>query len=138
MTHARDMERRFASDRRRFARGGRRPTDKAGFAPLVLVGGDDEGSRKRCEEILCALKFAVVPADSVDETIRALRDLRPNLVISNLRDIERLRIEIASNTAAAAIPLITIDESILETAPLVAEIRRVLRARNTLHYPRTG
>ena len=67
MTRQSEMERRHARDRRRFARGGRRPYDRDGYAPLILVADDDADSTSHCEAILAALRFAVAPAHSVEE-----------------------------------------------------------------------
>lgn len=129
-----DDERRHARDRRRFARGGRRPGDKTGFAPLVLVA-DDAGGGKHCEAILSALRFAVAPADSVEEAVRVMHGLRPNLVVAHLKDNERLCAEMRQDEFTAGVPLIAIDETTSDPELLIAEIRRVLRARSTLAYP---
>jgi PleD family two-component response regulator len=130
-----DTERRHESDRRRFARGGRRPTDKDGYAPLVLVADDDPNNGAHCEAILAKLKFAVAPANSVDEAVRVMHGLRPNLVVAHLKDNERLRTEMQEDARIAGVPIITIDEATRDPQALVEEIRRVLRARNTLAYP---
>lgn len=137
MTPLTDDERRHASDRRRFARGGRRPGDRSGYAPLVLVA-DDAGSGKHCEAILSALRFAVAPADSVEEAVRVMHGLRPNLVVAHLRDNDRLRAEMREDIFTAGVPLIAIDEVTSDPEMLIEEIRRVLRARSTLSYPGPG
>jgi CheY-like chemotaxis protein len=130
-----ETERRFASDRRRFARGGRRPTDKAGLAPLVLVADDDPCNSAHCEEILVGLRFAVAPAHSVDEALRVMRLLRPNLMVAHLSETARLEEELRSDPYGADLPLITLDDGHPEAGALIEEIRRVLRARNTLSFP---
>ena len=48
-------ERRQGSDRRKAPRGGRRPEDKPGFAPLVLVVGDGRQPEREAEAILALL-----------------------------------------------------------------------------------
>ena len=134
MTPLTDDERRHASDRRRFARGGRRPYDQPGYAPLVLVA-DDAGSGVHCEAILASLRFAVAPAGSVEEAVRVMHALRPNVVVSHLTENERLRAEMRDDSLTVDVPLITIDEVTSDPGELIEEIRRVLRARSTLAYP---
>jgi CheY-like chemotaxis protein len=135
MVSQREIERRHASDRRRFARGGRRPTDKAGHAPLVLVADDDADSSAHCEAILAALRFAVAPAHSVDETLRVMRLLRPNVVVSHLKDNPRLLEEMRRDPYGADCPLILLEDGDLDADGFVDEIRRVLRSRATLQFP---
>jgi hypothetical protein len=136
MTPTRDTERRHASDRRRFARGGRRPTDNGGFSPLVLVAYED-GTGAPCEEILAALRFAVAPANSVEETVRVMRVLRPNIIVSHLKENDRLREAMRGDPYGADLPLIAIDDGHLESSELIEEIRRILRERSTLPFPQS-
>jgi PleD family two-component response regulator len=132
-----EQERRHASDRRRFARGGRRPYDRDGYAPLVLVAADDVANRAHCEAILAALRFAVAPAHSVEEAVRVMHGLRPNVVVAHLKDNERLRAEMQQDPRTADVPLITIDGDASDPLEFISEIRRVLRSRNTLPYPQS-
>jgi PleD family two-component response regulator len=121
-------DRRFGSDRRRQSRGGRRPDDPDGFAPLVLVADDDAGSGARCEAILAALRFAVAPAHSADEALRVMHALRPNLVVSHLRDDEAFRLRLRSDATTAGVPVISVTRETESPEALVEEIRRVLRS----------
>jgi hypothetical protein len=132
-----ETERRHASDRRRFARGGRRPGDKVGLAPLVLVASEhaDGECTAPCAEILSALRFAVAPANSVEETLRVLRVLRPDLVVSELKENARLREELRTDPYGADLPFIALDDGHLEPGGLIEEIRRLLRAKGTLAFP---
>src|SRR5579871_4942984 len=68
-------ERRAGGTRRSTPRGGRRPGDPRGYAPLVLVADDDAANGARCVAILSKLRFAVAPAHSVDEAIKVMRSL---------------------------------------------------------------
>jgi hypothetical protein len=135
MSQQTDDERRHASDRRRFARGGRRPNDKAGLAPLVLVADDDPCNSAPYEAILIAYQFAVAPAYSVEEALRVMRVLRPNVVVSHLRDTARLQDEMRTDPYGAELPLITLDAGAPKPDTLVEAVRRVLRTRNTLAFP---
>jgi hypothetical protein len=120
-------ERRQGPDRRRLPRGGRRPTDRDGYAPLVLVADDDKDSGARCEAILARLRFAVAPARSADEAVRVMHVLRPNLVVTHLKDEGTLRRMMDTDPAMAGVPLLSLNSHTAEPEVLVEEIRRVLR-----------
>jgi hypothetical protein len=115
-------EQRRGPDRRRLPRGGRRATDRDGFAPLVLLV-DDTGTGTRCEAILAKLHFAVAPARSLDEAQRIMAALHPDLIVSRPADAAQLR-----STAPQHVPVVTSDQ---DTDPdvLIEEIRRALRAK---------
>src|SRR5678816_831525 len=83
-------EQRRQSDRRKVARGGRRPTDKTGFAPLVLVADEDDESGQMCEVILAKLRFAVARVDSLDKAINVLGSLRPDVIVARAGHVSRL------------------------------------------------
>jgi CheY-like chemotaxis protein len=122
-------DRRLGSDRRKLPRGGRRPGDADGFAPLILVADDDLDNSARCEAILAKLKFAVAPARSADEALRVMLALRPNLIVAHLKDESRLRAGMAAEKLAAEVPVITVTPDIEDPSILVEAIRRVLRQR---------
>jgi PleD family two-component response regulator len=122
-------DRRIGVDRRRLPRGGRRPSDPDGFAPLILVADDDVDSSARCEAILAKLRFAVAPAHSADEAVRVMLALRPNLVVAHLKDDGRLRAAMAAEESTADVPVITVTPDIADPSVLVEAIRRVLRQR---------
>ncbi len=124
-----DSERRTGDDRRKMPRGGRRPDDVDGFAPLILVADDDATNSARCEAILAKLKFAVAPAHSADEALRVMLALRPNLVVSHLKDESRLRAGMAAEKLTGEVPVITVTPDIEDPSILVEAIRRVLRDR---------
>jgi PleD family two-component response regulator len=121
-------DRRFGSERRRQARGGRRPEDEDGFAPLVLVADDDAGSGARCEAILAGLRFAVAPAHSAEEALRVMHALRPNLIVSHLRDDVAFKEQLGADNSTAGVPIISVTPEIEQPEALIEEIRRVLRA----------
>lgn len=124
-------ERRQAYDRRRWPRGGRRDGDRAGYSPLVLVVDEDAGSAARSEAILATLRFAVAPAGSIDEALTIMSALRPNLVVAQVSDPERLRREMEAAEKTAHVPLVIVTESLREPLAMIEEIRRVLGARST-------
>jgi PleD family two-component response regulator len=124
-----DSERRDTPDRRRTPRGGRRPQDPQGYSPLVLVADDDANSGARCVAILARLRFAVAPAHSVEEAIKVMEALRPNLIVARLRDEPALRAQMAINPEIGEIPMITLTSENDAPLLLVEEIRRALNRR---------
>ena len=67
------------SDRRRLPRGGRRSTDREGFAPLVLLVGSDPDVVGQSDAVLAKLRFAVATCANADEALRVMNGLRPLL-----------------------------------------------------------
>ena len=119
-------EKRQGTDRRSRPRGGRRAGDKAGFAPLVLLVDENAEKSARCEAILAKLRFAVAPAHTVDEAIRVMEALRPNLVVARVQDEPRLK-----KATPSGVPLVTLNEKHDDLEEMIEEIRRALRnARN--------
>ncbi|MBA2301432.1 MAG: hypothetical protein H0W08_02215 [Acidobacteria bacterium] len=84
-------ERRNNADRRRAARGGRRPKDEDGTAPLVMVVGNGRDPESESERILGELKLAVAPAADLTEALRVVDTLRPDLIVARPQDAARLR-----------------------------------------------
>jgi CheY-like chemotaxis protein len=122
-----DRERRDVPDRRRTPRGGRRPSDPIGYSPLILVADDDANNGARCVAILAKLRFAVAPAYSVEEAVKVMTALRPNLIVARLSDEPALRAQMESNPAIGDIPLITMTAENDDPLILIEEIRRALR-----------
>lgn len=111
-------------ERRRQPRGGRRPEDQDGFAPLVMLVGDEPDVTSRSEAILAKLKFAVTKTLDVDQAIRAVPALRPDLVVAPEADAPRMRSEIPQNLPVVAMP---------ETPEaMIDEILRTLRKPATV------
>jgi PleD family two-component response regulator len=121
-----DTERRTQRDRRRTTRGGRRPGDPTGYDPLILVADEDASNGARCVAILAKLRFAVAPAHTVEEAVKAMEALRPDLIVARLADEPVLREHMAANPAIGQIPLITMTAQNDDPAVLIEEIRRAL------------
>ena len=117
------LEYRQGPDRRRQARGGRRDGDADGLAPLVLLIGEAPDVVERSEAILAKLRFAVTTSRNVEEALRVMPGLRPDLVIAAAEDAERVRME-----APQHVPVVATRET---GEALVEEVRRALRARKT-------
>ena len=103
-------------------RGGRRATDKAGHAPLVLLVDQDETANARCEAILAKLHFAVAPTRTIDEARKVMDSLHPNIIVASIAEAAALR-----QANASELPVIILD-NMMDPETLVDEIRRELRA----------
>lgn len=119
-------DKRQGADRRSRPRGGRRAGDKAGFAPLVLLVDENAENGARCEAILCKLRFAVAPARTVDEAVRVMDALRPNLVVARVEDVARLK-----RATPSGVPFVALTDEHNDIEEMVAEIRRALRTVRT-------
>ena len=122
-----ESERRAGPERRRAPRGGRRPDDPMGYSPLVMVADDDASNGARCVAILAKLRFAVAPAHSVEEAVKVMQALRPNLIVARLADEPVLRQHMAADPSLGDIPFITMTAANDDPEVLVEEIRRALR-----------
>ena len=116
-------EQRIGPDRRKLARGGRRPTDKTGFAPLVLVADEDDETGHMCEVILAKLRFAVARVDSVDKAITVIGTLRPDVIVARGRDVSPLQ----RAAWPSGVPFVSVTDDIREPDALVHAIRRAIR-----------
>lgn len=94
----------------------------------MLVADDDVSTSGRCEAILAGLRFAVAPARSVEEALRVMQALKPNLVVAHLKDEAGLRAGMAQESMTD-VPIITVTPEISEPTVLIEAIRRVLRLR---------
>jgi CheY-like chemotaxis protein len=116
-------ERRQGPDRRRRPRGGRRPTDIAGYSPLVMVLDSDHRRRELSEAILAKLQFAVAPVETVDRAIAIAHALRPSVIVCPTADTaairERLRFDV---------PVVAVGNDVEVTEALVEVVRAALRA----------
>ncbi|OFW09213.1 MAG: hypothetical protein A3H96_05705 [Acidobacteria bacterium RIFCSPLOWO2_02_FULL_67_36] len=119
------IEHRHGPDRRHQPRGGRRPEDRPGYAPLVLLVGDDAEVKDQSEAILAKLRFAVATSTTAEEALRVLPALRPDLVIAPEGDVSRLRDEGPANLR------VMVMNRDMEESPeeLIAEVLRSVRRR---------
>jgi CheY-like chemotaxis protein len=98
-----------------------------GYSPLIMVADDDASNGARCVAILAKLRFAVAPAHSVEEAVKVLHALRPNLIVARLADEPELRKQLASDPSLGDIPLITMTAANDDPEVLIEEIRQALR-----------
>src|SRR5258708_12058624 len=83
-------ELRQGSDRRREPRGGRRPGDASGFAPLVLIADEDTNGGDMCEALLATRRFAVARVDSLAKAVSVISTLLPDVIVPRGRDVSPL------------------------------------------------
>lgn len=98
-----------------------------GYSPLVMVADDDASNGARCVAILAKLRFAVAPAHSLDEAVKVMQALRPNLIVARLADEPQLRAQMAADPSLGEIPIVTMTAANDDPDVLVEEIRRALR-----------
>ncbi len=111
-------------ERRRFPRGGRRAGDVAGFAPLVMVVGRGEAVIAQSEAVLARLKFAVTTSGSVDEALRIMAGIRPDVVVAEPDAAMRIRLE-----SADPVPVVELNGDMRANPDALVEgIRDAIRA----------
>src|SRR5579862_1409260 len=77
-----ESERRGEPDRRRVPRGGRRPYDRPGRYPAVLLADSYEGARRPCARYLHRLNFDVSEADTGEQALARILEAPPRLVLT--------------------------------------------------------
>jgi ABC-type Fe3+-hydroxamate transport system substrate-binding protein len=118
-----NVEKRWVPDRRVRSRGGRRPSDRRGATPLVVVADDEPGSRTTCETILAKLNFAVAPVESLPKALEVMAALRPEVVVAKVRgDASLLKQQ-------SLAPVVVVTEEMSDPDILVEAIRQALRRR---------
>jgi CheY-like chemotaxis protein len=125
-----NLDQRREPDRRKEARGGRRPADKAGFAPLVLVADEDAENGAMSEVILAKLRFAVARVDSVDEAITVLSTLHPDVIVARAKDLSALQ----RAAWPSGVPFVAVTDEMREPEALVDAIRQAIRAERTRQH----
>ena len=111
-------------DRRREPRGGRRPSDKPGFAPLVLVADEDEASGDMCEALLATLRFAVARVDSVDKAVAVISTLLPDVIVARANDVSPLQ----RAAWPSGVPFVTVTDGMRDPGALIEAIRHAIRS----------
>jgi hypothetical protein len=116
-------ELRQSPDRRRQHRGGRRPSDQPGYAPLVLVADEDAESGDMCEALLATLRFAVARVDSVAKAISVISTLVPDVIVARGRDVSPLQ----RAAWPSGVPFVTVTDGMHEPGALINAIRHAIR-----------
>jgi hypothetical protein len=121
-----EQERRRGADRRLHVRGGRRPEDRDGHAPLVFVVTREPSHLLFWEALLLNLKFAVVPCDGPGPALEAFRALRPDVILVSARDKAMLRDRLPSGRQGTPVPLVELVSTPDLIEPVIQAIRRAL------------
>jgi PleD family two-component response regulator len=116
-------EHRQRSDRRKQSRGGRRPHDRPGYAPLILVADEESQSLEMCEAILAKLHFAVAPVNSVAKAVAVIETLRPDVIVAHAKDVMPLQ----RAAWPSGVPFVTVTEALRDPNALVEAIRSAIR-----------
>jgi hypothetical protein len=117
-------EHRRGPERRRLPRGGRRTEDPGGFAPLILLVGQGSTVAAQSEAILAKLRFAVTTSGTVDEALRVMAGLRPDVVVAAPEAASRIRLE-----APEHVPVVEMSEAMQNDREVLIEgIRESIRA----------
>jgi hypothetical protein len=87
-----------------------------------MLVDEDATNGARCEAILAKLRFAVAPAHSVDEALRVMDALRPNVIVARVGDVSRLR-----HASPAGVPLVVITDALSEPDAMIDAIRQAIR-----------
>ena len=91
----------------------------------MLLVGDDEPVTSMAEAVLAKLRFAVTTSKTVDDAIRVLAGLRPDIVVAGAADANRVKRE-----AAAKLSVVVMTDDMRENPEvLIPAIRETLRAR---------
>jgi hypothetical protein len=120
-------ELRFGPDRRRFARGGRRTHDPAGYAPMVVVIDNDATRLEVSEAILAKLRFAVAPFATVDKAVAAMHALTPEIIVARPDAVHELRGRLPVDRDGRAIPLLPLTADLSEPSALIEALRQLIR-----------
>jgi hypothetical protein len=116
-------ERRRLADRRRHPRGGRRPYDRPGNSPLIMVVDSDRGRRGLSEAILAKLQFAVAPVESVDNAVSIAHALRPSAIVCSTADAGVIR-----GRLKVALPIVEVDAGTAVADALIEIVRAALQS----------
>jgi hypothetical protein len=120
------FQHRRGPERRRLPRGGRRADDVQGFAPLVMVVGRGETAVAQSEAVLARLKFAVTTSATVDEALRVLAGIRPDVVVAEPEAASRIRLE-----APEHVPVVEMNGEMRGNPDALVEgIREAIRAND--------
>jgi hypothetical protein len=115
---------RRGTDRRKEPRGGRRPGDRAGFSPLVLVADEDFESGDMCEALLATLRFAVARVDSMDKAVAVIGTLLPDVIVARARDVSPLQ----RAAWPSGVPFVTVTDGLRDPDALIDAIRQAIRS----------
>jgi hypothetical protein len=89
-----------------------------------MIVGDHAAVGDAAGAVLAKLKFAVAPSPTVDNALKILVSLRPDLIVAREEDAARIRRECPENCSVLAVT----DAMRHDSQLLIEEIRGALRA----------
>ena len=89
-----------------------------------MVVGDEAAVGDAAGAVLAKLRFAVTPSATVDEALRVLQTMKPDLIVANAEAAARIRLECPEHRAVIVVSPEMRDDPQL----LVDEIRSAIRA----------
>jgi len=105
-------DKRSLPDRRRVPRGGRRPADRPGKYPMVLVAESYDGVRKSCARYLDRFNFQVAEAADGEEALKYIAAEPPQVILAELNlpsmPASRLAQWLSQNWRTRQIPVIVL------------------------------
>ncbi|MGH9140748.1 MAG: hypothetical protein ACRD2I_06360 [Vicinamibacterales bacterium] len=95
-------------DRRSVTRGGRRPWDRAGRHPIVLIADSYAPARTPCASYLDHHGFLAIEAASTDEALTKLHGVSPHAIVSGLDDDDARRFyeRLSRDAAWSKVPIV--------------------------------
>jgi DNA-binding response OmpR family regulator len=117
-------------DRRRVPRGGRRPTDRPGKYPSVLVAESYGGVRVSCARYLDRFNFQVAEAADGEEALKQIAAEPPQVILAELNlpamSAARLAQWLSQNWRTRQIPVIVLTGDMDPSEAPVDDFRNVL------------
>lgn len=146
------MERRTLTDRRQAPRGGRRATDRPGRHPRILIADSYDGARIPCVKYLNRLGFGILEAGDGYEAMAHIAARVADVIViehglpnapvaqvaSGLRGSQGVPIIVTTSQldivedTVTGLPHVAVLEKPFSMTMMLAEIRRLLRARPAL------
>ena len=122
---------RLLPDRRRVPRGGRRPTDRPGKYPSVLVAESYDGVRVSCARYLDRFNFQVTEAGDGEQALKQIAAEPPQVILAELNlpamPAARLAQWLSQNWRTRQIPVIVLTGDLDPSdAPVSDDFRNVV------------
>ena len=89
-----------------------------------MVVGDHFAVGDAALAVLAKLRFAVTPSPTVEDALRVLRMMQPDLIVANADDGARIRLECPEHRSV----IVMSDEMRQDPHLLIEEIRKMIRA----------
>jgi hypothetical protein len=90
----------------------------------VLLVGADADVIGQSEAVLAKLRFAVATSGTVDDALRVMSGLRPDLVVADAEGAGRIRLE-----APEHVPVVVLDDEMRANREVLVEaVRETIRA----------